>query len=90
MSAPELFKTAYGDVELAKLIKAYEAKKAVYQNNKDYYKAYFASEKGKEVSLRNAKKYYITHKEEVLRKRREKYHKMKAEKEAAAPEQASV
>ncbi len=82
MSA-EKFQTAYGEVELAKLIKAYEAKKAVYENNKDYYKAYFASEKGKEVSLRNAKKYYINHKEEVLRKRREKYHKLKAEKEAA-------
>jgi len=70
-------KTAYGEADLSKLIKAYEARKRIQNNNKEYLRAYFQTEKGKEINLRCSKRYYEENKEEILRKRREKYAKLK-------------
>jgi len=72
-------KTAYGEADLSKLIKAYEAKKKTQEANKEYLRAYFQSEKGKEINLRCSKRYYTENKEEILRKRRERYAKLKEE-----------
>jgi len=72
-------KTAYGEADLSKLIKAYESKKRIQENNKEYLRAYFKTEKGKEINLRCSKRYYEENKEEVLRKRRERYAKLKEE-----------
>jgi hypothetical protein len=47
--------------------------------NKDYLRRYFQTEKGKEINLRCAKAYYVENREEILRKRREKYAKAKEE-----------
>lgn len=71
--------TKYGEADLSKLIKAYEARKKIQENNKEYLRAYFKTEKGKEINLRCSKRYYEENKEEILRKRREKYAKMKEE-----------
>jgi hypothetical protein len=70
-------KTAYGDTDLSKLVKAYEAKKKTQEANKEYLRAYFQSEKGKEINLRCAKRYYAENREQILQKRREKYAKAK-------------
>jgi len=72
-------KTAYGEADLSKLIKAYEARKKIQEKNKDYLKAYFQTEKGKEINLRCSKRYYEENKEEILRRRRERYAKLKEE-----------
>jgi hypothetical protein len=72
-------KTAYGEADLSKLIKAYEARKKIQENNKEYLRAYFQTEKGKEINLRCSKRYYEVNKEEILRKRRERYAKLKEE-----------
>ena len=72
-------KTAYGETDISKLVKAYEAKKRTQEANKEYLRAYFQSEKGKEINLRCAKRYYLENREEILRKRREKYAKAKEE-----------
>jgi hypothetical protein len=77
MSENTKVNTAYGEADLSKLIKAYEAKKKTQENNKEYLRAYFQSEKGKEINLKSSKRYYIENKEEILRKRREKYAKAK-------------
>ena len=77
MSDTTKVNTAYGEADLSKLIKAYEAKKKTQEANKEYLRAYFQSEKGKEINLRCAKRYYIENKEEILRERREKYAKAK-------------
>jgi hypothetical protein len=74
-------KTKYGDADLSKLIKAYEAKKKIQENNKEYLRAYFKTEKGKEINLRCSKRYYEENRDEILRKRREKYAKKKEEAE---------
>jgi hypothetical protein len=70
-------KTAYGEADLSKLVRAYEARKKTQEANKEYLRAYFQSEKGKEINLRCAKRYYAENREEILRKRREKYAKAK-------------
>lgn len=75
----EKIKTAYGEADLSKLIKAYEARKKIQEKNKDYLKAYFQTEKGKEINLRCSKRYYEENKEDILRRRRERYAKLKEE-----------
>jgi ABC-type sulfate transport system substrate-binding protein len=77
MSDNTKVKTAYGDTDISKLIKAYESKKKTQEANKEYLRAYFQSEKGKEINLRCAKRYYSENRDEILRKRREKYAKAK-------------
>ena len=74
-------KTKYGEADLSKLIKAYEARKKIQENNKEYLRAYFQTPKGKEINLRCSKRYYEENKDEILRKRRERYAKMKEEAE---------
>lgn len=71
--------TAFGDVDIAKLVVAYEARKRKQEASKEYVRAYFKSEKGKEINLRCSKRYYTENREEILRKRRERYAKLKEE-----------
>jgi hypothetical protein len=79
MSDNMKIKTAFGDTDVSKLVRAYEARKRKQEANKEYLRAYFQSEKGKEINLRCAKAYYVENREEILRKRREKYAKAKEE-----------
>jgi hypothetical protein len=79
MSDNTKIKTAYGDADLSNLVRAYEARKRKQEANKDYLRRYFQSDKGKEINLRCAKAYYSENREEILRKRREKYAKAKEE-----------